>query len=188
MPEIVYVPEVRCEVSEGLLDADITVCVKDVKGCRQFLHVTPTMVNYYDGQPYLPVGLIHVDHKGRCADRTARRGGFGHQSYVDAIRVVPARKNGGTRRMILSDREIQAALKLGLILIEPEPEPSLFSSTSLDLTLKGTLLRWNDPHPLPMGQPNKLRPTGGGFDLRAVMDDPQSTTRHFRRPADANSP
>jgi len=80
--------------------------------------------------------------------------------------------------MILSDREIQAALKLRLILIEPEPDRSLFSSTSLDLSLEGTLLRWNDSHPLPTGQPNKLRPTGGGFDLKAVMDDPRSTTRH----------
>jgi len=52
---------------EGLLDTDITVCVKDVKECSQFLHVTPTMVNYYDGQPFLPVGIIHVDHKVRRA-------------------------------------------------------------------------------------------------------------------------
>jgi hypothetical protein len=67
MSEIVYVPEVDCEVSEGLLDTDITVCVKDAKGFRQYMHVTPTMVNYYDGKPYLPVGLIQVDHKARRA-------------------------------------------------------------------------------------------------------------------------
>jgi hypothetical protein len=50
-----------------LLDTDITVLVKDVKGSRQFMHVTPTMVNYDDGKPYLPVGLIQVDHKARRA-------------------------------------------------------------------------------------------------------------------------
>jgi hypothetical protein len=67
MTETVYLPEVRCEVSAGLLDTDITVCVQDVKGSRQFLHVTPTMVNYYDGQPFLPVGLILVEHRPRRA-------------------------------------------------------------------------------------------------------------------------
>jgi hypothetical protein len=67
MSETVYLPEVRCEVSDGFLDTDIKVCVEDVKGWRQFLHVTPTMVNYYEGQPFLPVGLIQVDHKDRRA-------------------------------------------------------------------------------------------------------------------------
>jgi hypothetical protein len=43
--------------------------------------------------------------------------------------------------MILSDREIQAVLRLGLILIKPEPDPSLFSSTTADLTLQDTLVR-----------------------------------------------
>jgi hypothetical protein len=67
MAEIIYLPEVRCDVSAGMLERDITVCVKDVKGGRQFLHVTPTMVNYYDGQPFLSVGLIQVDRKARRA-------------------------------------------------------------------------------------------------------------------------
>jgi deoxycytidine triphosphate deaminase len=35
--------------------------------------------------------------------------------------------------MILSDREIQAALELGQILIEPKLDPSVFSSTSLEI-------------------------------------------------------
>jgi hypothetical protein len=67
MSEVVYLPEVRCEVSQGLLDTDITVCVRDVQGSHQYIHVTPTMVNYYAGQPYLPVGLIQVDHRARRA-------------------------------------------------------------------------------------------------------------------------
>ena len=60
-------PEVLCEVSKGWRDTEITVCVQDVRGWRQFMQVTPTMVNDYDGQPYLPVGLIQVDHKARKA-------------------------------------------------------------------------------------------------------------------------
>ncbi len=39
--------------------------------------------------------------------------------------------------MILSDREIHSVLKAGLILIEPPPDPSFYSFTSLDLTLHG---------------------------------------------------
>ena len=80
--------------------------------------------------------------------------------------------------MFLSDRELQAALKLGLILIEPDPDPGLYSSTALDLSLDGSLLRWNDPPALPTGQPRKLRPMSGGFDINALMGDPTSTTIH----------
>jgi dCTP deaminase len=83
--------------------------------------------------------------------------------------------------MILSDREIQAALKLGLILIEPELDPSLFSSTSLDLTPHGTLLSWIDPG-APSDQRKKVRPMDGGFGIRAFLNDPSSTTTHPIRP------
>jgi hypothetical protein len=65
MAEIIYLPEVRCEVSEGWRDTEITVCVRDMKGVRQFMQATPTMVNYYNQTPYLPVGIIQVDRPGR---------------------------------------------------------------------------------------------------------------------------
>jgi dCTP deaminase len=79
--------------------------------------------------------------------------------------------------MILSDHEIQAAMELGLLLIEPRPDPSAFSSTALDLTLDGVVLRWNDPVPLPPGQSHKLRPSSKEFDLKTIMDDPMTTTK-----------
>jgi dCTP deaminase len=79
--------------------------------------------------------------------------------------------------MILADHEIQAAIESGLLLIEPRPDASVFSSTALDLTLDGVILRWNDPRPLPSGQLYKLRPAGEGFDLKAIMDDPGATTK-----------
>ena len=47
--------------------------------------------------------------------------------------------------MILSDREIIAALKRGLVKIVPEPDPSdpdIWSSTALDLRLDGKLEVW----------------------------------------------
>ena len=65
MAEIIYLPEVRCEVSGGWRDTEITVCVRDVNGVRQFMQATPTMVNYYNQTPYLPVGIIQVDRKAR---------------------------------------------------------------------------------------------------------------------------
>ena len=61
MPEIVYRPEVRCEVSEGLTGSDITVCIQDLLGNEQYIHVLPSMVNWEHDVPYLPVGIINVD-------------------------------------------------------------------------------------------------------------------------------
>ena len=66
MAEIIYSPEVRCEISEGLLETDITVSVRDVNGRDQFIHVLPTMVNRDAGHSYLPVGVIRIDYPNKC--------------------------------------------------------------------------------------------------------------------------
>lgn len=47
--------------------------------------------------------------------------------------------------MILTDREIQSAIACGEIVIEPQPGPSAFSSTSLDLTLGADVREWDTP-------------------------------------------
>jgi dCTP deaminase len=47
--------------------------------------------------------------------------------------------------MILTDREIQIALRRQAILIKPEPADDLYSSTSVDLTLDQTLTIFNEP-------------------------------------------
>jgi hypothetical protein len=65
MREITYLPEVRCEVSEGLTERDITVSVKDVEGREQYIHVLPSMVNREGDTTYLPVGIINVDRRKR---------------------------------------------------------------------------------------------------------------------------
>jgi dCTP deaminase len=44
--------------------------------------------------------------------------------------------------MILSDREIQAALQRGAAIISPEPNAKAWSSTAVDLTLASELRRW----------------------------------------------
>ena len=79
--------------------------------------------------------------------------------------------------MILSDREIQAAIRDKNILIDPPPDEALFSSTALDLTLDGVLLRWKEPGNHPSGQPIKLCPSREGFDIRAMMTDPHYSAK-----------
>ena len=65
MSEVFYLPEVRCEISPGLTEQGITVCVKDVEGREQYIHVLKTMVNHENGTAYLPVGIINVDGRNR---------------------------------------------------------------------------------------------------------------------------
>ena len=79
--------------------------------------------------------------------------------------------------MILSDREIQAALREKIILIDPEPAETLYSSTALDLTLDGVVLRWKEPGNHPSGQPIKLCPFRPGFNLRTMMADPNYSAK-----------
>ena len=79
--------------------------------------------------------------------------------------------------MILSDREIQAAIRDKNILIDPPPDEALFSSTALDLTLDSVLLRWKEPGNHPSGQPIKLCPSREGFDIRAMMTDPHYSAK-----------
>lgn len=47
--------------------------------------------------------------------------------------------------MILSDREIQAALARGALKLSPTPDAEAWSSTAVDLTLAKELVRWKPP-------------------------------------------
>lgn len=47
--------------------------------------------------------------------------------------------------MVLTDREIQAAIENKQIVIDPAPAIEAYSSTSLDLTLSGRLSAWKTP-------------------------------------------
>ncbi len=77
--------------------------------------------------------------------------------------------------MILSDREIAAALDYGHIRIHPRPDRALWTSTAVDLTLDGMLLEWTPRRP--RGEPPRLRPHRETFQLRALMADPNWSTR-----------
>ena len=79
--------------------------------------------------------------------------------------------------MILSDREIEAALNNNLIVIDPRPSKELWTSTAIDLTLDGVILEWKEPTPLATGQPSSLRPFRKGFSINAMMNDDRMTNR-----------
>jgi hypothetical protein len=65
MSEVTYLPEVLCDVSEGLTGRDITVSITDIEGRDQYIHVLPTMVNRENRTTYLPVGIINLDYPRR---------------------------------------------------------------------------------------------------------------------------
>jgi len=64
--------------------------------------------------------------------------------------------------MILSDREIAAALERGSVRITPLPGPQAWSSTAVDLTLDGQVHRWEGP---PGAPPAVVSPGSAGFDF-----------------------
>jgi dCTP deaminase len=78
--------------------------------------------------------------------------------------------------MILSDREIEAALNNKLIKIDPMPPKELWTSTAIDLTLDGVIVKWNIPKPSPTGQSSALRPFGDGFNVQEMTKDPKLVT------------
>jgi dCTP deaminase len=78
--------------------------------------------------------------------------------------------------MILSDREIAAALDNGNIRIDPRPDERLWTSTAIQLTLHGVVLQWT-PKPSPLGHPNNPRPMSDDFNVQAMMDDPNLATK-----------
>lgn len=69
--------------------------------------------------------------------------------------------------MILADREIQAAIERGAIVIDPDPrsDAALWSSTSLDLRLGNEFTRWKR---LPAGLDLCFDPSDPKFDFQAA--------------------
>ncbi len=79
--------------------------------------------------------------------------------------------------MILSDREIKAALTNRFIVISPEPPEERWTSTAIDLSLDGVLLNWKEPAAPPSGGDNRLYPNRDGFDIRTMLGDDRYTAR-----------
>lgn len=69
--------------------------------------------------------------------------------------------------MILSDREIQAAIKRGLFRIDPFPLAKSWSSTAVDLGLDGQIRRWKDPQG---GMQQIVCPASSDFNYTKLAD------------------
>lgn len=76
--------------------------------------------------------------------------------------------------MILSDRDLLAALEGRLIFIDPQPDDSLWTSTAVDLTLDSGILRWRekDETTSPTGQELIVCPAQPAFKVQEMMKDP----------------
>jgi dCTP deaminase len=81
--------------------------------------------------------------------------------------------------MILSDREMRAAMARGALGILPEPRPEAWSSTAVDLTLDEHLSVWQVPGP--SGSRVRLRPHSPDYDLARVA---AQLSREIRIPDD----
>jgi hypothetical protein len=66
--EITYLPEVECDVAveNGILDTHV-VGVPDETNNRQYLRVAKGYVVREGGKTYLPVGIVHLDYRGKRA-------------------------------------------------------------------------------------------------------------------------
>lgn len=83
--------------------------------------------------------------------------------------------------MILSDREIRAALARDSIRITPDPRdlPEAWTSTALDLRLHGTLAYWN----FPPGSDMPVRPGEADYGFNATL---QKFSRAIQLPPDGH--
>ncbi len=71
--------------------------------------------------------------------------------------------------MILSDREILAAIEHGQIVIRPRPDPQHWTLTAIDLTLDSSIRKWKPLRSSPTGQPASIRPHASGFDIKELI-------------------
>ena len=67
--------------------------------------------------------------------------------------------------MILTDREILLALKVGRIVLDPKPDVSAYSATSVDLTLAKTIQRWIET---PRGAELTIAPGNPGYNYPEI--------------------
>lgn len=72
--------------------------------------------------------------------------------------------------MVLSDREIQAALENGHIVINPPPNAEAFSSTSVDLTLGSTVRVWS-PTNTPGVEAEVFTPGVRGYESDRIIQE-----------------
>jgi hypothetical protein len=56
--------QIRCEsISEGLRASEAVALFRDYEGRRHFLRVERDFLSEQGGHYYLPIGIVHVDHR-----------------------------------------------------------------------------------------------------------------------------
>jgi len=60
-------PQVLCDVSEGLSERNVNVAVKDANSVRQFLLVDRDFVVEERGRSYLPVEVVYISKEKQVA-------------------------------------------------------------------------------------------------------------------------
>lgn len=75
--------------------------------------------------------------------------------------------------MIFTDREIRTGIEGGSIIIDPRPQPSAYSSTSVDLTLDPIISVFNEPT---SSLATSIDPGATGFNPETLLG--QLTTSH----------
>lgn len=78
--------------------------------------------------------------------------------------------------MILTDREIQAAIGSGQIVIDPAPNPESYSSTSVDLTLDASVSVWKKES-APGVEPPVISPGVTGFSFANLLRNHLNTQK-----------
>lgn len=58
-------PAVLCEVRPGAGKVAVSVCVRDINNVRTFLSIQADFVTRWEGQTYLPIGVVYID-KQKC--------------------------------------------------------------------------------------------------------------------------
>lgn len=70
--------------------------------------------------------------------------------------------------MVICDVELQAALRCGALIIEPQPGPAAFTTTAVDLLLGSEFKRWKTPAP---GAQLTIDPSAAEFSLAGLAKD-----------------
>ena len=71
--------------------------------------------------------------------------------------------------MVLTDREIQVAIQHGHIVIEPQPEASAYSSTSLDLKFPKSIRIWRTTPSIMGVEQNIVSPATPGYSFKEFV-------------------
>ena len=135
--------QVVCEVSEGLRKAEATVKLVSYDGRPEFLPVDRGLLSAENGSQYLSVGLLHISPEKKAALISLPVEADSGRASSLGEAGAPALA-GGYPGMILSDREVRAAIRRKVILVTPCPPANdkRWSATTLDLTLDAEIRPW----------------------------------------------